>query len=63
MVNKESDIRPIGYGAMLVEGFVSVTALVAACALEPGDYFRINFPVNPPAEIAQERIFRTRRDC
>ena len=42
MINKESDIRPIGYGAMLLEGFVSITALVAACALEPGDYFKIN---------------------
>ncbi len=42
MVNKETDIRPIGYGAMLVEGFVSLTALIAACALEPGDYFKIN---------------------
>ena len=42
MINKESDIRPIGYGAMLLEGFVSLTALVAACALEPGDYFKIN---------------------
>ena len=42
MVNKESDIRPVGYGAMLVEGMVSVTALIAACALEPGDYFKIN---------------------
>ena len=42
MINKESDIRTIGYGAMLVEGMVSVTALIAACALEPGDYFKIN---------------------
>ncbi|HEY2759373.1 MAG TPA: carbon starvation protein A, partial [Pirellulales bacterium] len=42
MIEKESDIRPIGYGAMVVEGFVAVTALVAACALEPGDYFLIN---------------------
>lgn len=37
MVNKESDIRFIGYGAMVLEGFVAVAALVAACALEPGD--------------------------
>ena len=44
MVNKESDIRVVGYGAMLVEGMVSVTALIAACALEPGDYFKINVP-------------------
>jgi carbon starvation protein len=42
MLNKETDIRPIGYGAMLLEGFVSLTALIAACSLEPGDYFKIN---------------------
>ena len=42
MINKESDMRPIGYGGMLLEGFVSITALIAACALEPGDYFKIN---------------------
>ena len=42
MLNKETDIRPVGYGAMLLEGFVSLTALIAACSLEPGDYFKIN---------------------
>jgi carbon starvation protein len=48
MIEKETDIRPIGYGAMVVEGFIAVTALVAACALEPGDYFLINSdPKNP----------------
>lgn len=45
MINKESDMRPIGYGAMVLEGFVALTALVAACALEPGDYFKINTDV------------------
>ena len=49
MINKESDIRPIGYGAMVVEGFIAVTALVAACALEPGDYFLINADQKNPA--------------
>jgi carbon starvation protein len=49
MINKESDIRPIGYGAMVVEGFVAVTALVAACSLEPGDYFLINADQKNPA--------------
>ncbi len=53
MINKESDIRPIGYGAMVVEGFISVTALVAACALMPGDYFAINMPHNTPAAVAK----------
>jgi carbon starvation protein len=42
MINKETDIRAIGYGGMLLEGFVSITALVAACCLAPGDYFKIN---------------------
>jgi carbon starvation protein len=42
MINRETDIRAIGYGGMLLEGFVSITALVAACALDPGDYFKIN---------------------
>jgi carbon starvation protein len=42
MVDKESDIRPIGYGAMLCEGMVGVMALIAATALHPGDYYAIN---------------------
>jgi carbon starvation protein len=42
MVDKESDIRPIGYGAMLCESMVGVMALIAATALEPGDYYAIN---------------------
>ena len=54
MVNKESDIRVLGYGAMIVEGFVSVLALVAACALQPGDYFAINVaPAKQPALVQQ----------
>ena len=42
MIDKESDIRPIGYGAMLFEGLVGVMALIAATAMHPGDYFAIN---------------------
>jgi carbon starvation protein len=52
MISKESHIRPIGYGAMVVEGFVAVTALVAACALEPGDYFAINMAKADQAAFA-----------
>jgi len=44
MIDKESHIRPIGYGAMLIEGLVGVVALIAATALHPGDYFAINVP-------------------
>jgi carbon starvation protein len=44
MISKESDARPIGYGAMVVESIVSVIALIAACSLFPGDYFAINLP-------------------
>jgi len=42
MINSESDMRPIGYGAMLVEGFVALLALVAACTLLPSHYLAIN---------------------
>ena len=42
MVSKESDIRMIGYGAMLMEGLVAVTALIAAATLPQGDYWAIN---------------------
>ncbi len=49
MINNEMDIRPIGFGAMLLEGLVGITALIACSALYPGDYFAINVT---PAKFA-----------
>lgn len=44
LIDREPDCRPIGYGAMLLEGLVGVTSLVAAACLNPADYFAINVP-------------------
>jgi carbon starvation protein len=42
MLNKETDARFIGYGAMLAESLVGILALIAATSMHPGDYFAIN---------------------
>ena len=42
MLDKETDARFIGYGAMIAESLVGVLALIAACSMYPGDYFAIN---------------------
>lgn len=44
MIAKEGHIRPVGYGSMLLESFVAMMAMVAACALEPGVFFAVNSP-------------------
>ncbi|HEX8871445.1 MAG TPA: carbon starvation CstA family protein, partial [Candidatus Acidoferrum sp.] len=44
MIRREDQARFIGYGAMLLESFVGVMAMVAACAMTPGVYFAINSP-------------------
>ena len=56
MIDKESDIRPIGYGAMLTEGLVGIVALIAACSLQQGDYFAINTPPAVYATLDQHQV-------
>jgi len=46
MIRREGHARFIGYGAMLLESFVGVMAMVAACAMPPGVYFAINSPAS-----------------
>ncbi|HEV8375115.1 MAG TPA: carbon starvation protein A [Candidatus Polarisedimenticolia bacterium] len=56
MINKESDARVIGYGAMLMEGFVGVMAFIAAASLYPGDYFAINVPPEKFATLGMHAV-------
>ncbi len=59
MIMRETHARFVGYGAMLIESFVGVMAMVAACALTPGVYFAINSPagiVGKTAEAAANTI-------
>jgi carbon starvation protein len=53
MIEKESQVRFIGYGAMLTESFVAVMAMIAASILDPGLYYAMNVPVGVVGDTAQ----------
>jgi carbon starvation protein len=44
MIGKESHVRMIGYGGMLMESFVAISALIAAVVIDQGLYFSMNAP-------------------
>ena len=56
MISRESDIRPIGYGAMLCEGFVGIMAFLAVLSLAPADYFAINVPPEAFSRLGMEVV-------
>ncbi|PRX98583.1 carbon starvation CstA family protein [Allonocardiopsis opalescens] len=53
LIEKEPQIRVIGYGSMLTESFVAVMALITACILDPGVYFAMNMPATMLGDTLQ----------
>ena len=56
MVDKEADIRMIGYGAMLMEGLVGVVALIAAAALPNSMYYDINIDLASRPDVPRQQL-------
>ncbi|MFD7031838.1 carbon starvation CstA family protein [Streptomyces sp. NPDC059917] len=54
MIQKETQVRVIGYGAMLTESFVAIMAVIAACIIEPGLFFAVNAPTGRIGATALE---------
>jgi carbon starvation protein len=53
MIEKEPQVRFIGYGAMLMESFVAVMAIIAASIIDPGLYYAMNAPAAVVGDTVQ----------
>ena len=56
MIDRESHARSIGYGCMLLEGLVGLTAMLAAASLHPGDYYAINVSAQKFAGLGMSMV-------
>lgn len=60
ILDNESVIRPVAFGGMVTEMVVAVMAVIAACAMQPGEYFAINTPIVHPLDLTEQAAVITK---